>query len=162
MLASIHYSQARKRIEKSMTKEDHYDVAIIGVGAAGSAALYQLSQKKLKILAIDSFEPPHNLGSSGGESRIVRQAIGEGEHYVPLALRSYEIWSEIEQKIGHQLLHRVGGLVLSSTSDGSYAQTNDFFRQPYNLLRSIIFNMKFYRARKLRRGFQILIFKTIQ
>jgi sarcosine oxidase len=62
-----------------------------------------------------------------GESRIVRQAIGEGEHYVPLALRSYEIWSEIEQKIGHQLLHRVGGLVLSSTSDGSSAQRNDFF-----------------------------------
>ncbi|MBP9692294.1 MAG: N-methyl-L-tryptophan oxidase [Alphaproteobacteria bacterium] len=110
-----------------MTKENHYDVAVIGVGAVGSAALYQLSQKKLKVLAIDSFDPPHAFGSSGGESRIVRQAIGEGEHYVPLALRSYEIWSEIEQKIGHQLLHRVGGLVLSSTSDDSSAQTNDFF-----------------------------------
>jgi sarcosine oxidase len=116
-----------KGVKKSMTKENHYDVAIIGVGAVGSAALYQLSQKKLKILAIDSFEPPHNLGSSGGESRIVRQAIGEGEHYVPLALRSYEVWCEIEQKIGHQFLHRVGGLILSSTRDGSYVQTNDFF-----------------------------------
>lgn len=116
-----------KKDRKSMTKENHYDVAIIGVGAVGSAALYQLSQKKLKILAIDSFDPPHAFGSSGGESRIVRQAIGEGEQYVPLSLRSYEIWSEIEQKVGYQLLHRVGGLVLSSTSDASYTQTNDFF-----------------------------------
>ena len=110
-----------------MRKENRYDVAIIGVGAVGSAALYQLSKSKLKILALDSFDPPHSFGSSGGESRIVRQAIGEGEHYAPLALRSYEIWSEIEHKVGQKLLHSVGGLVLSSINDSSNSQTNDFF-----------------------------------
>lgn len=111
-----------------MPQTIHYDVAIIGVGAVGSAALYQLSQKNLKIVAIDSFVPPHDLGSSGGESRIVRQAIGEGEQYVPLALRSYEIWSEIEKEIGYQFLHPVGGLILDSTINRSYQQDQDFFR----------------------------------
>lgn len=122
---------------------NHYDVAIIGVGAVGSAALYQLSQKNLKILAIDSFAPPHNLGSSGGESRIVRQAIGEGEQYVPLALRSYEIWSEIEKKIGYQFLHLVGGLVLCPTHR-DHLESNDFFTttvqsaQKYNIKHEIL------------------------
>lgn len=129
-----------------MTIENHYDVAIVGVGAVGSAALYQLSQKKLKILAIDSFSPPHNFGSSGGESRIVRQAIGEGEQYVPLALRSYEIWAEIEKKIGYQFLHPVGGLVLYPTHRDQHPESNNFFTttvqsaQKHNIRHEILDN----------------------
>lgn len=127
-----------------MTREKHYDVAIVGVGAVGSATLYQLSQKNLKILALDSFTPPHTLGSSGGESRIVRQAIGEGEQYVPLALRSYEIWSEIEKKIGNQFLYPVGGLVLCPTNKGNHPESNNFFTttvqsaQKYNIKHEIL------------------------
>lgn len=129
-----------------MTIENHYDVAIIGVGAVGSSALYQLSQKNLKILAIDSFTPPHTLGSSGGESRIVRQAIGEGEQYVPLALRSYEIWSEIEKKIGNQFLYPVGGLVLCPTNLDQHPESDDFFTttiqsaQKYHIKHEILNN----------------------
>lgn len=129
-----------------MTIENHYDVAIIGVGAVGSAALYQLSQKKLKILAIDSYSPPHNFGSSGGESRIVRQAIGEGEHYVPLALRSYEIWAEIEKKIGYPFLHPVGGLVLYPTHRDQHPESKNFFittvqsAQKHNIKHEILDN----------------------
>jgi len=103
----------------------HYDVAVIGVGAMGSASLYQLSKKGLKIIGIDSFAPPHNQGSSHGESRIIRQAIGEGKHYVPLAMRSYEIWQEIEQYTGQRLLNYTGGLVLASKdqADGFFSTT---------------------------------------
>lgn len=67
------------------------DVAVIGMGAMGAAALYQLAKRGMKAIGIDRFFPPHDKGSTHGETRITRQAIGEGEAYVPLALRSNEI-----------------------------------------------------------------------
>lgn len=91
-----------------------FDTIILGLGATGSAALYQLSKRSKNILGMDQFSPPHNLGSSHGESRIIRQATGEGAEYIPLVLRSYEIWDEIEREIGKKLLYVTGGLILES------------------------------------------------
>src|ERR1044072_7169290 len=95
-----------------------YDAIVVGLGAMGSAAVYQLAKRGAKVLGIDRFRPPHDLGSSHGETRITRQAIGEGEEYVPLAIRSYEIWREIEAETGTEsggLLTVSGGLVMAST-----------------------------------------------
>jgi sarcosine oxidase len=97
-----------------------YDAIVVGLGAMGSAAVYQLAKRGAKVLGIDRFRPPHDLGSSHGETRITRQAIGEGEEYVPLALRSYEIWREIEAETGRNtgaLLTVTGGLIMSSTAN---------------------------------------------
>ena len=80
----------------------------------GSAAVYQLARRGNRVLGIEQFFPPHNNGSSHGETRIIRQAIGEGEEYVPLVLRSYELWHEIEKEIGNEILTITGGLVLES------------------------------------------------
>lgn len=91
-----------------------FDVIVVGLGAMGSAALYQLAQKGAQVLGIDQYTPPHNLGSTHGDSRITRQAVGEGEQYVPLALRSYEIWAELEKLTATQLLVVCGGLTLES------------------------------------------------
>lgn len=90
------------------------ETIVLGLGAMGSAATYQLAKRGESVLGIDQFSPPHEQGSSHGDSRITRQAIGEGEEYVPLALRSYEIWNEIERETGKKLLHVTGGLILES------------------------------------------------
>lgn len=91
-----------------------YDAIVIGLGAMGSSTLYQLSKNSNNILGIDSFEPPHNQGSSHGETRIIRQAIAEGEEYVPLVLRSYQIWKELEQLTDKNLLYETGILILAN------------------------------------------------
>jgi sarcosine oxidase len=88
------------------------DVVVVGLGAMGSAALYQLARRGARAIGIDRFAPPHDRGSSHGESRITRQAIGEGEEYVPFALRSHEIWRELEAETGRSLLAPVGGLII--------------------------------------------------
>lgn len=93
-----------------------YDVAVIGLGAMGSATSYQLANSGAKVLGIDQFTPPHKLGSSHGESRITRQAIAEGREYVPLVLRANEIWHEIEQEISSQLYVQTGILILASNA----------------------------------------------
>jgi sarcosine oxidase len=92
----------------------NFDTIVCGLGAMGSAALYQLAKRGNKVLGLDRFSPPHVNGSSHGESRIIRQAIGEGEEYVPLALRSYELWRDIENETGKKLLTITGGLTLES------------------------------------------------
>jgi sarcosine oxidase len=91
-----------------------FDAIVVGLGAMGSAAIYQLAKRGKTVLGIDQFSPPHHYGSSRGETRIIRQAIGEGEHYVPLVLRSYELFREIERETGKELLTITGGLTLES------------------------------------------------
>lgn len=66
---------------------------------------------------IDRHHPPHTFGSTHGETRITRQAIGEGSSYVPLALRSHAIWKQVEQETGSKLLHEVGALTLSKRDE---------------------------------------------
>lgn len=107
-----------------------FNTIVVGLGATGSAVVYQLAKRGNKVLGIDRFSPPHANGSSHGESRIIRQAIGEGEEYVPLALRSYELWREIEKEVGTELLTITGGLTLKSrNSEGVMHGRRDFLDQ---------------------------------
>jgi sarcosine oxidase len=90
------------------------DILVVGLGALGSAAVYQAAKLGARAIGIDRFHPPHEFGSSHGETRITRQAIGEGAEYVPLVLRSNQIWEELEAETGRTLLTRSGVLILAS------------------------------------------------
>ena len=94
-----------------------FDIAVIGLGAMGSAALYQSARRGASVVGIDRFHPPHVHGSTHGQTRITRRAIGEGEVYVPLATRSHEIWRELESASGKSLLHEVGSIIISERDD---------------------------------------------
>jgi sarcosine oxidase len=111
-----------------MTNVSNFETIVIGLGAIGSASAYQLSKKGNKVLGIDQFAPPHKIGSTHGDTRITRQAIGEGEEYVPLSLRSYEIWEELEKKTGKKLLTITGGLIIGDDSHKSFHGSNKFLR----------------------------------
>ena len=102
------------------------DVIVVGLGAMGSAALYQLARRGVTVTGIDRFTPPHDRGSSHGESRITRQAIGEGEEYVPFALRSHEIWRELEAATGRSLFSPIGGLIIGRRTDAGLHGQPDF------------------------------------
>jgi sarcosine oxidase len=88
----------------------HYDTIVIGVGAMGSATCYQLARRNKRVLGIERFDIPHDLGSSHGYTRIIRLAYYEHPSYVPLLRRAYELWSEIERMAGEQLFYRTGSL----------------------------------------------------
>lgn len=88
--------------------QQHYEVIIIGAGTAGMAAGAFLAKKGVKTLLIDSFDPPHTNGSHHGDTRIIRHAYGEGEYYVPMAVRAQELWEELEQEVGETLFLKTG------------------------------------------------------
>ncbi len=89
-----------------------YDAIIAGLGAMGSAAAYHLAKRNLRVLGVDRYTPPHTLGSSHGESRIIREAYYEHPLYVPLVQRAYELWAELEQQTQQQLFLQTGGLMI--------------------------------------------------
>ena len=107
-----------------MTK---YDVIVVGLGAMGSATAYRLAEAGAKVLGIDRFSPPHKFGSSHGDTRITRGAIGEGVEYSELALRSHKLWREIEAATGKTLFVRNGCLTISGADAVVMHDVDDFF-----------------------------------
>jgi sarcosine oxidase len=86
----------------------NYDAIVIGVGGVGSATLYQLARRGLRVLGIDRFAPGHARGSSHGETRAIRKAYFEHPDYVPLLTRAYELWRELNAEAGQTLFHQTG------------------------------------------------------
>lgn len=92
--------------------ESAFDVIVVGLGAMGSAAAYHLSKKHTKVLGLEALTPAHDKGSSHGESRIIRQAYFEGPAYVPLVLRAYELWNQLQEECSEDLISITGGLAI--------------------------------------------------
>lgn len=96
-----------------------YDVITIGLGAMGAATLNALARAGVRALGIDQFSPPHDRGSTHGETRATRLAVGEGDIYVPLVRRSHVLWRELEARTGVQLLEQCGFLTIDTTGGSS-------------------------------------------
>ena len=79
-----------------------FDAAVIGLGATGSAALFNLAKRGLDVVGIEQHEPGHDRGSSHGESRIIRLSYHEDPSYVPLLRRAYEEWRAFEILDGNE------------------------------------------------------------
>jgi sarcosine oxidase len=108
---------------------EKFDVIVIGLGAVGSATVFQLAKRGAKVLGIDRFAPPHKYGSTHGETRITRLACGEGAIYTQFARRSHELWRELERETGEQLLLQNGLLVISGKGQRASAHGNPAFLQ---------------------------------
>jgi sarcosine oxidase len=119
----------------------------------GSATLYQLARRKARVLGIDRFTPPHAMGSSHGDTRITRKAIGEGDAYVPLVLRSHEIWRELEAEAGTSLLTVTGGLWISSPGRRAETHVKDFFDNTVAAARKFGIAHEVLDAVQIRSGF---------
>lgn len=130
------------------------DVLVIGLGAMGSAALRELANRKVDAIGIDERSPPHCFGSSHGDTRITRQAIGEGEEYVPLVLRSYELFREAERETGETLLEATGGLIMASQGSRSLIHgTNQFLEKTIAAAKKYAIQHEVFSASEIRQRF---------
>jgi sarcosine oxidase len=89
---------------------NRFDAIVVGVGGMGSATTWHLARRERRVLGLDRFDPPHEMGSSHGLSRIIRLTYFEHPSYVPLLRRAYELWRELERLSGEQLLTVTGSL----------------------------------------------------
>ncbi|KAF5011567.1 hypothetical protein FDECE_2332 [Fusarium decemcellulare] len=119
---------------------ERYDVAVVGLGALGSAAAYHAALKGAKVLGLEQFEFGHIRGASSDTSRIVRTSYGEPE-YVSLARSAYKDWADLERRTGQELLTITGGLVFFPKSINNkmfsvegFTKSLDVNNVPYELL----------------------------
>ncbi len=102
------------------------DLAVIGLGAFGSAVAHHAAALGLQTIGLDRHHPPHEFGSSHAETRVTRLAVGEGDQYVPFARRSHELWRELEAATGETLLHTPGGLIIAPAGASTDNRWGDF------------------------------------
>ncbi|HUB29248.1 MAG TPA: N-methyl-L-tryptophan oxidase [Terracidiphilus sp.] len=94
-------------------------VIVVGLGAMGSAVTYHLARRGYRVLGLDQFDVPHDKGSSHGITRIIRLAYFEHPSYVPLLLRAYQLWRQLEHDLGSQLLWITGSLDIGAVCEDS-------------------------------------------
>ena len=87
-----------------------FDVIVAGVGSMGSQTCWQLARRGQRVLGLDRYDIPNVMGSSHGEHRIIRLAYFEHPLYVPILRRAYELWRELEQRAGEQILFVTGSM----------------------------------------------------
>ncbi len=102
------FANTNKRAEQSVSSVTNYDVIVLGVGSMGSSACYHLAKLGVKVLGIEQFDIPHELGSHAGQSRIIRKAYSEHPDYVPLLERAYNNWRAMEAETGAELYFKTG------------------------------------------------------
>lgn len=89
-------------------------VIVLGIGGMGSAAAAHLATRGAEVVGVEQFTPGHDRGSSHGESRIIRQAYFEDPAYVPLLLRAYELWEDLDRD-DPGLFRLTGGLFVGAS-----------------------------------------------
>jgi sarcosine oxidase len=99
-----------------------FEVAVVGMGALGSAAAYHLARRGARVVAFEQYELGHVRGASHDTSRIVRTSYGAPE-YVRLAQSAYRDWDDLQQESGERLLTITGGVIFIPT-DGPYSASD--------------------------------------
>ena len=114
-----------------------FDAIVIGVGGMGSAAVYHLARRGWRVLGLEQYDIPNEMGSSHGVSRMIRLAYHEDPSYVPLLYRAYELWQQLENLAGERLLVSTGclrgGVGANQLLEGSLATVRQH-NLPYRIL----------------------------
>jgi sarcosine oxidase len=87
------------------------DYVVIGLGALGSGAAWQLATRGHSVVGLERFELGHSRGASHDTSRILRHSY-HTPAYVRLTQEAYDDWARLEAESGEELVTVVGGLDL--------------------------------------------------
>lgn len=92
----------------------HFDVAVVGCGAAGASISHHLASRGAKTLTLEQFQLNHSNGSSHGRTRIIRTAYYEDPRYVPLLRSAFDGWYELQRVSGRRIIQLTGGLMIGA------------------------------------------------
>ena len=86
---------------------EHLDTIVVGGGAMGSAAAWQLARRGRDVVLLERFSAGHTNGASHGESRNFNVAYAEPT-YVDLLVEALPLWRELEAESGTDILELTG------------------------------------------------------
>jgi glycine/D-amino acid oxidase-like deaminating enzyme len=92
-------------------------VAVVGAGAFGGWAAFQLLKEGAKVTLLDAWGPGNSRASSGGETRVIRATYGSGRIYTQMVARALELWKQYEQQWNLKLFFPSGVLWMAGADD---------------------------------------------
>src|SRR5882757_6415505 len=99
------------------------DVVVVGGGIAGSAAAYALAKKGLSVALLEK-------GRIGGEQTSRNWGWCRQQHRdlreLPLAMKSLEIWGELNRELGAETGFRRTGLLYVTTRRDDFAEWEEW------------------------------------
>lgn len=102
--------------------EQRFDVIVVGLGAMGSAAAYQLARRGARVLALEQHWQGHKLGSSHGHHRMIRRSAPRPE-LEPFIARAFELWRELEADSGQNVMNLIGEVTLKHVQPTPVSET---------------------------------------
>jgi sarcosine oxidase len=90
---------------------EQVEFVVVGLGALGSAATYQLARRGAQVVGLERFALGHEHGASHDTSRILRHSY-HTPGYVRLTFDAYADWAALSTDAGEELPTVVGGLDL--------------------------------------------------
>lgn len=94
-------------------------IGVVGLGSVGSMTMWQASKRSSSVLGFEWQTPGHPRSAVGGDSRLFRMTYRGTDPYYPILVRARELWAQLEQESGRQILNRCGGLSIGHR-DGDY------------------------------------------
>ncbi len=111
------YASVRAQISRQAGNARSFDVIVLGVGSMGASTCSFLAERGSRVLGLEQFDVPNELGSHLGQSRIIRKAYAERTDYVPLLERAYENWKALEKKTDSQVYVKTGLVYFGKPTD---------------------------------------------
>ncbi|MEV5967467.1 N-methyl-L-tryptophan oxidase [Kribbella sp. NPDC051952] len=86
------------------------EVVVVGLGAFGSAALWRLAERGVKVVGVERQGIGHPFGSSHGTTRLFRVACMEHPGLTTIARKSLELWTDLGERNGATYVRQTGSL----------------------------------------------------
>jgi glycine/D-amino acid oxidase-like deaminating enzyme len=81
---------------------------VVGAGVFGAATARELHRRGFEVTLVEQYTPGNVRSGSGGDTRLLRFSHGDKDWYTLSALRSLELWRELEKQTGVRLFEPVG------------------------------------------------------
>ena len=101
-----------------MTRSADQHAVIVGAGVYGAALAQRFSDRGWQVTLVEQSAPGHVRSASGGESRLLRCSYGGDHWYAELAWRALELWRELQQRFGREILLPTGVTYFANRPDG--------------------------------------------
>ncbi|HET6449265.1 MAG TPA: FAD-dependent oxidoreductase [Conexibacter sp.] len=99
---------------------DHASAIVIGAGVFGASLARELAARDWQVSLLDPFAPGHARATSGDDGRFIRYVHRDDpdDWYTRSALRARDLWRDLGEAVGEQLLVPCGHMWMVTQEEG--------------------------------------------
>ena len=96
---------------------------VVGAGVTGASVARELALRGFDVTLAEQYAPGTVRSASGGDTRLLRAAHGDGDWYMQLAWRARSLWLQLQEETGTRLWEPTGLAWFAHRDDGFEARS---------------------------------------